>query len=183
MKITWNASWMSWWLFFPPWQIVQNSSLRTALLYGAKQQWHDSNVQSTHKQIHIYLLAQAAPLPVMILNVYLYEESWDQQDLVKRMNYKHYSIWRVSGIQIWSWFFLSSKCMNTSFKNTNSKLKWKISEVTWYESTPWDEVFINNELSILPSSVGRKSTLNEIFPIAGITYRDHKKVCMLSAVS
>lgn len=35
----------------------------------------------------------------MILNVYLYEESWDQQDLVKRMNYKHYSIWRVSGIQ------------------------------------------------------------------------------------
>lgn len=69
------------------------------------------------------------------------------------------------------------------FKNTNPKLKPKISKLTWYESTPWDEVFINNELSILPSSVGRKSTLNEIFPIAGITYRDHKEACLLSAVN
>lgn len=179
----------------------QNSSFRTALLYviyyniiyyillaPAKQQWQNPNAQSTHKQIQIYLLPQTAPLAVVIWNAYLYKESWDQQDLIKGMNCKQYFTWLVSGIQQtfevdFLFFVFKSKCMNTTVKNTNSKLKWKISEVTWYESTPWDEVFINNELSILPSSVGRKSTLNEVFPIAGMTYRDHKEGCSLSAVS
>lgn len=42
--------------------------------------------------------------------------------------------------------------------------------LTWYDSTPWADVFINNEFSTLPSSDGRKMSLKEAFPRGGITW-------------
>lgn len=42
-------------------------------------------------------------------------------------------------------------------------------ELTWYDSSPWADVFINNEFSTLPSLDGRKMSLKEAFPLGGIT--------------
>lgn len=41
--------------------------------------------------------------------------------------------------------------------------------LTWYDSSPWADVFINNVFSILPSSDGRKISLKDAFPLGGIT--------------
>lgn len=43
-------------------------------------------------------------------------------------------------------------------------------ELTWYDSSPWADVFINNVFSTLPSSDGRKISLKDAFPLGGITY-------------
>lgn len=42
-------------------------------------------------------------------------------------------------------------------------------ELTWYDSSPWADVFINNVFSTLPSSDGRKISLKDVFPLGGIT--------------
>lgn len=42
-------------------------------------------------------------------------------------------------------------------------------ELTWYDSSPWADVFINNVFSTLPSSDGRKISLKDAFPLGGIT--------------
>lgn len=41
--------------------------------------------------------------------------------------------------------------------------------LTWYDNSPWADVFINNVFSTLPSSDGRKISLKDAFPLAGIT--------------
>lgn len=43
-------------------------------------------------------------------------------------------------------------------------------ELTWYDSSPWADVFINNVFSKLPSSDGRKISLKDAFPLGGITW-------------
>lgn len=45
--------------------------------------------------------------------------------------------------------------------------------LTWYDSSPWDDVFINNVFSTLPSSDGRKISLKDAFPLGGITWDRH----------
>lgn len=40
---------------------------------------------------------------------------------------------------------------------------------TWYDSSPWADVFINKVFSTLPSSDGRKISLKDAFPLGGIT--------------
>lgn len=44
-----------------------------------------------------------------------------------------------------------------------------LKELTWYDSSPWADVFINNVFSTLPSSDGRKISLKDAFPLGGIT--------------
>lgn len=44
-----------------------------------------------------------------------------------------------------------------------------IMELTWYDRSPWADVFINNVFSTLPSSDGRKISLKDAFPLGGIT--------------
>lgn len=44
-----------------------------------------------------------------------------------------------------------------------------IMELTWYDSSPWADVFINNVFSTLPSSDGRKISLKDAFPLGGIS--------------
>lgn len=41
--------------------------------------------------------------------------------------------------------------------------------LTWYDSSPWADVFINKVFSTLPSSDGRKISLKDAFPLGGIT--------------
>lgn len=40
--------------------------------------------------------------------------------------------------------------------------------LTWYDSSPWADVFINKVFSTLPSSDGRKISLKDAFPLGGI---------------
>lgn len=42
-------------------------------------------------------------------------------------------------------------------------------EQTWYDSSPWADVFINNVFSTLLSSDGRKISLKDVLPLGGIT--------------
>lgn len=44
-------------------------------------------------------------------------------------------------------------------------------ELTWYDRSPWADVFINNVFSTLPSSDGRKISLKDAFPLGGITWQ------------
>lgn len=43
-------------------------------------------------------------------------------------------------------------------------------KLTWYDRSPWADVFINNVFSTLPSSDGRKISLKDAFPLGGITW-------------
>lgn len=48
-------------------------------------------------------------------------------------------------------------------------------ELTWYDRSPWADVFINNVFSTLPSSDGRKISLKDAFPLGGITWQQTQK--------
>lgn len=49
--------------------------------------------------------------------------------------------------------------------------------LTWYDSNPWADVFINNVFSTLPSSDGRKISLKDAFPLGGITLDTEETMC------
>lgn len=54
-------------------------------------------------------------------------------------------------------------------------------QLTWYDSSPWDDVFINNVFSTLPSSDGRKISLKDAFPLGGITWdRQHTWIYIIT---
>lgn len=58
-----------------------------------------------------------------------------------------------------------------SYLKIQVKLEEKTSlPLTWYDSSPWADVFINKVFSTLPSSDGRKISLKDAFPLGGITW-------------
>lgn len=145
---------------FKPLTYARTCELRT-LMTIMKRHWRHKR-----REKHLHLLFQTRTL------------SWSVNISTANWAYRPYKLrkYQVNICTLWNKGYLAEGLLLFLFLETlHWCYRWDFTRgaalmlLTWYDSSPWADVFINKVFSTLPSSDGRKISLKDAFPLGGIT--------------